>query len=211
MAPIWLFACNLALFFLAHSLLASLKLKDAMAAHFPRWAPWYRIGYNALFALWSLALIGQYLRLPRAELLYLPPALRLAGLLPVFLGLWVMRAAFRRYDWGEFIGTSYLRARRHALHTRLQLTGWNRCVRHPLYLGTLLLIWGLVWLSPNDALLTFALLTSLYLPLGIWSEERKLVAEFGDAYRTYRKETPALLPRWRCLRSLLLPHEPRTH
>jgi protein-S-isoprenylcysteine O-methyltransferase Ste14 len=36
----------------------------------------------------------------------------------------------------------------------------------------------------------------VYLPIGIHLEERKLIATFGEAYRRYRGEVPALWPRW---------------
>ena len=40
------------------------------------------------------------------------------------------------------------------------------------------------------------LTTILFLLLvGAWLEERKLLTEFGDAYRRYRREVPALMPR----------------
>jgi protein-S-isoprenylcysteine O-methyltransferase Ste14 len=38
----------------------------------------------------------------------------------------------------------------------------------------------------------------LYLLVGTWLEERKLLAEFGAAYARYRREVPALFP-WRAL------------
>ncbi len=202
MDPLIAFALNLALFFLAHSLLASNRLKEALRSRTPRLAAWYRLGYNLLFLTWSAVLVGQYLQMERHPLVDWSPWLRAFGLVPATAGLLIMRSAFRSYDWGEFVGTRYLRTGGRPVHTHLETEGWNRCIRHPLYLGTLLLIWGMVWLSPNDALLTFALVTSAYLPLGIWSEERKLEAEFGETYRQYKARTPMLFPRPDCLRRI---------
>jgi protein-S-isoprenylcysteine O-methyltransferase Ste14 len=72
-----------------------------------------------------------------------------------------------------------------------------RIVRHPLYLGLLLLF----WLTPamtHDHLF-FAEVMTAYILIGIWFEERDLVATYGDAYRKYQKEVPMLLPfvKWR--------------
>jgi protein-S-isoprenylcysteine O-methyltransferase Ste14 len=36
---------------------------------------------------------------------------------------------------------------------------------------------------------------TVYIPIGIFLEERKLTAEFGEAYKNYRQRTPMLLPR----------------
>lgn len=202
MSPLSCFALNLTAFFLAHTLLASNRLKDSVRRSAPRLSAWYRLSYNVLFLVWSGVLVWQYGSLERHLLVDWSLWVRALGVLPVLGGLWVMRAAFRNYDWSEFVGTRYLHTGGRPVHSSLQIEGWNHCVRHPLYLGTLLFIWGMVWLSPNDALITFAFVTSLYLPLGIWSEERKLVAEFGEAYRRYQQEVPMLCPRIQCVQEL---------
>jgi protein-S-isoprenylcysteine O-methyltransferase Ste14 len=43
--------------------------------------------------------------------------------------------------------------------------------------------------------LLFAAVTSAYILLGIWFEERDLVAQFGQRYRDYREQVGMLLPR----------------
>ena len=67
-------------------------------------------------------------------------------------------------------------------------------VRHPLYFFTLVLIWS----TPNitsDRLL-FNVLWTFWIVLGSYLEEKDVVADFGDRYRTYQKTVPMLLP-WR--------------
>ena len=45
--------------------------------------------------------------------------------------------------------------------------------------------------------LLFAAATTAYILLGIWLEERDLIAQFGQRYEEYRASVGMLLPRWR--------------
>ena len=79
--------------------------------------------------------------------------------------------------------------------------GPYRWVRHPLYLSSLLMIWS----NPNLTLdrLLFNLLFTVWVIVAILLEERGLVATFGEAYRSYQREVPLLIP-WRILPELLI-------
>ena len=76
--------------------------------------------------------------------------------------------------------------------------GVFRFVRHPIYLGELLLYAGLLTLSLSLAAAVVWLVTISFLHYLSRYEERLLLARFGEAYRQYMREVPMWLPRlWR--------------
>ena len=71
--------------------------------------------------------------------------------------------------------------------------GPYRWVRHPLYLFSLIIIWSCP-IFTTDRLLHNVLWT-IWIVIGATLEERDLVGCFGDAYRSYQKKVPMLLPK----------------
>ena len=180
-------------YFLVHSLLASLTVKQFVADRWPGLMPWYRLLFNILASVLVLPPLyvlysypGDTLWAWRGLWFYVANGIALTALLAVF---WSMRF----YDGGEFLGVRQLREHRRdvADQETFQLSPLHRYVRHPWYALALVLIWTR---DMNLAMLVTAVMITAYFIIGSRLEERKLIAYHGEVYQRYRQHVPALLP-----------------
>jgi len=188
LAATWIGYCAL------HSLLASLRFKAWIAKRWPAQSRSYRLGYNLLAfgLLIPLLLATEFAAedwLWRWQGAWAWFAHGISALVLVGF-VWSSRA----YDMQAFLGISPASS---ATPAQFGLSPLHRFVRHPWY------FLGLLWLWTRDmdsARLVAALIVTGYLWLGSALEERKLMEEFGQAYKDYCARVPGLLPRpWRYL------------
>ncbi|MCW9034634.1 MAG: isoprenylcysteine carboxylmethyltransferase family protein [Rhodospirillales bacterium] len=109
------------------------------------------------------------------------------------LGWIVLLRAARDYDLGLLSGLKQIRLGPNATldEPTLHISGMHKHMRHPLYTGVFLLLWGGIG---HELELATAVWGSLYLLVGTAYEERRLGKQFGEAYVDYRKSVPAYIP-----------------
>jgi protein-S-isoprenylcysteine O-methyltransferase Ste14 len=74
------------------------------------------------------------------------------------------------------------------------VTPWlYKIVRHPLYVGWLLIFWGAPTMTAGHALFSAGM--TIYILIALRYEERDLVQHIGERYERYREQVPALVPR----------------
>jgi protein-S-isoprenylcysteine O-methyltransferase Ste14 len=184
----WLF------YFGLHSFLADLKVKNYFYSLLPSFKNWYRLTYN-LIALTGLILLI-YFSIQQESLLWEFQSWHWMPLMIFGLpGLIIMGLSVKAFDLPEFLGLKKSESMdKGASEKGLIQSGLYAYVRHPLYSGTLLFVFSLVFLYPSISLLVFLTAMIFYLPIGIYLEERKLILEFGEEYQEYSKKVSRLIP-----------------
>lgn len=110
-------------------------------------------------------------------------------------GIVLTLRASARLDVLELAGIRQVRERRRERPPSLvglQMTGPYTLVRHPVYLGWVVMVTATPDMTMNR--LAFSAISILYLAAAVPFEERSLEAAFGDSYREYRRKV-----RWRFL------------
>ena len=177
-------AALITIFAVHHSLFAREHVKEWLVGAVP--APLLRSLYVWIASL--LLILVCFLWRPIGGDLYAAEGLLAIALAAVQLaGLWITSRGVARIDPLELAGI-----RPAAQAQGLQVTGPYRWVRHPLYLGWLLMVFGAAHMTRDR--LAFAAITSLYLVIAIPLEERSLRRSFGDAYLRYMRDV-----RWRMI------------
>ena len=109
------------------------------------------------------------------------------GLLLALWGMWIALGA--RVQLGFFTSGGT------AEHPVLVKSGFFRYVRHPIYGGTYLVMfgWPLIYGAPVTAILTL-IIGAIFAHRRMKSEEAEMRARFGEEYDAYMRETDALIP-----------------
>ena len=76
-----------------------------------------------------------------------------------------------------------------------------KLVRHPMMSGVLIALWAVPVMTHGR--LSFNLLMTVYIFIGLYFEERNLADELGESYHHYQKTTPAVIPRLRARKKAL--------
>jgi protein-S-isoprenylcysteine O-methyltransferase Ste14 len=189
LALLWIIWCAL------HSGMISLRATEYLQRRFGSYFRFYRLVFNLVavatlipVVLYGKSIQGQALFRWEGFMIVVQVVLLTIAALLFFAGA-------RHYNMLQFLGLRQLRtgtSQRTLTETgELDTTGILGITRHPWYLGTMVLIWARE--LDVSALITNVILT-LYLIVGTFLEERKLLMEYGEDYRRYQKRVSMLIP-----------------
>jgi protein-S-isoprenylcysteine O-methyltransferase Ste14 len=190
----WVLLLAWGLFGLLHSLMATSWCKRFFGRWLGRNKVYYRLAYS-LVAFVSLgAVVAIQFSIKSFYLTAFPFLKYFVGLLIGLPGVMLMIVCIRKYFFQLSGVKVFFETEQGA---KLESGGIHTYVRHPLYLGTLAMIWSLFFFFPLLSNLLACIAITVYTLIGIRLEERKLLLFFGDQYAAYCRRTPMLIPNFR--------------
>ena len=188
---ILILATYIAVWGFVHSFQASLGFKNCFRQRFdPSLNRAYRIIYNVFSIIGFAPVLVLMQVLPDQGLYMVSAPWHIFMYSGQVLALLLLFITFLHTDALSFTGLRQLVVGEKA--PVLVTGGFYRWVRHPLYLFGLLFLWLTPVMTVNMLVVYISL--TIYLLVGAYFEERKLLREFGKPYMEYKSGTPMIIP-----------------
>lgn len=183
----------LGLFAVQHSVMARPAFKRVWIRLVPK--PIERSTYVLLSSLLLFLLFWQWRTMPEVIWHVSAPAGQVTLLVLFWLGWAIVLTSTFMINHFDLVGLRqvYLAARRQPYtDVPFRTTLLYRVVRHPLMLGFIVAFWAAPTMTAGH--LFFALVTTVYIVVGVQFEEHDLVNALGEPYERYRAQVPMLVP-----------------
>ncbi|UCD88272.1 MAG: DUF1295 domain-containing protein [Desulfobacterales bacterium] len=191
LAALWILWCAI------HSGMISVTATQYLRRRFGGRFRFYRLVFNlvAVATLMPVLVYGQSIR--GESMFRWEGFMVVVQMLLLAVAVLLFYAGARHYDMLEFLGLRQIRTGvSHSVLTQtgqLDTTGILGITRHPWYLGAIIFVWAGYQSLDASTVITNILLT-IYLIVGTVLEERKLLIEYGEEYRTYQNKVSMLIP-----------------
>ena len=160
------------------------------------WRTYGRRAYFAMVPIWGLFIVAAFaLAWPIRHLhLYESNFPWVLGVMFLLAGFSIYRSAAQGFSRAQVFGLPEVEPGRH--NEELVVTGIRAQVRHPIYLGHLCQVMGWTLGTGSLALCALLIFGAITGAVMLRQEDNRLEERFGDVYRRYRAQVPALLPRF---------------
>jgi protein-S-isoprenylcysteine O-methyltransferase Ste14 len=182
---------GVSIFGVQHSGVSALRIKNRIIEKFGK------EGYSRIYSITSiLALLASFVLINHWQWLYFitnPELVNLIFLLPgillIIIGVVIASLASRE------ISVSTVADMRSDRKPQLVTSGIYGKTRHPLYLATILMFLGLGLIYPVLNVILYSISMSIYILIGTYLEERKLILHYGQEYLDYKEKAGFLFPK----------------
>jgi protein-S-isoprenylcysteine O-methyltransferase Ste14 len=185
----------MSLFAVQHSVMARRQFKEWWTQYVPKSVE--RSTYVLFASLALVVLFWQWRPMPDVMWQIVDPSTAMAITGLSFVGWFLVLTSTFLINHFELFGVHQVvnnLAGRSMSEPRFKTPVLYKLVRHPIYLGFIIAFWAAPVMTVGHAL--FAAVTTAYIFVGIWLEERDLTELFGDEYRRYKERVSMLVP-WR--------------
>jgi protein-S-isoprenylcysteine O-methyltransferase Ste14 len=185
----------MSLFAVQHSVMARRQFKEWWTQYVPKSVE--RSTYVLFASLALVVLFWQWRPMPDVMWQVANPSVAMAVTGLSFVGWLLVLTSTFLINHFELFGVHQVvnnLAGRSMSEPRFKTPVLYKVVRHPIYLGFIIAFWAAPVMTVGHAL--FAAVTTAYIFVGIWLEERDLTELFGDEYRRYKERVSMLVP-WR--------------
>jgi protein-S-isoprenylcysteine O-methyltransferase Ste14 len=185
----------MSLFAVQHSVMARRQFKEWWTQYVPKSVE--RSTYVLFASLALVVLFWQWRPMPDVMWQIVDPSTAMAITGLSFVGWFLVLTSTFLINHFELFGVHQVvnnLAGRSMSEPRFKTPVLYKLVRHPIYLGFIIAFWAAPVMTVGLAL--FAAVTTTYIFVGIWLEERDLIELFGDEYRRYKERVGMLVP-WR--------------
>jgi methanethiol S-methyltransferase len=154
----------------------------------------YRLFFNVVATVLLVPVVSYSTSLRREPVLRWEGPWLVVRYALVAVGVALFVTGGRHHSLGQFVGISQLRGRPTgslAPGGEIDSSGIPDVIRHRWYGGLVLLLWAR---DLDIAGLVVSSVLTVYILVGTLLEERKLVHEFGDTYRSYQRRVSMFVP-----------------
>lgn len=180
------------LFYFTHSYMAAISVKEKIKSLLKSGYKWYRLFYSFIFSVFFLAILVYSATLEKDQVLASTELLTYMGYMFATFGTIILVKSFKNFSGARFIGFK--------IHDDLEETeplitsGIHGRMRHPIYTGLALIFLGYFLFAPFFSSLIHLVCLLIYIPIGIYFEEKKLISVYGEEYLKYKDNVPSSIP-----------------
>ena len=190
-----IFIFLLILWCIIHSLMIDNKYIKIVENMFKSHFCYYRIFYNIFAIISLLPIISYSYSLPGLIYFQWDGYFIILQACLLIIALILFIAGSKNYNFLQFLGIQQIIDKKtHKSLSKdgiLKREGILNITRHPWYTAFIIILWAR---ELNSTTLIINIIFSVYLVVGTYLEEKKLKADFGEAYINYQNDVSMLLP-----------------